>query len=176
MKIDIDGYVIRSFRQSDAEDLARHANNRQIWSALTDGFPHPYRLEDAHQWLQWAVGQEPESCFALASESELIGGIGLNLGHDVWRLCGQIGYWVAQPYWGQGIATNAVRALTSYGFETFGFERIEAEVFAWNHASARVLEKAGYGFESRQRNKIFKDGEVHDALLYVHLRTDALGR
>ncbi len=170
MKIDIDGYAIRSFRVDDAAALAQHANNREIWLAMTDSFPHPYTLEDAKRWLALMIDQKPEKCFAIADEAGLIGGVGLTLGEDVYRTGGKLGYWLAEPYWGRGIATQVTLAMTRWGFETFGLERIEAEVFGWNAASARVLEKAGYVLESRQRNKLIKDGELLDALLYVRLR------
>ena len=170
MNIDIDRYAIRSLRADDAAALARHANNHEIWLAMTDSFPHPYRLADAERWLALMVDQKPETCFAIADDEGLIGGVGLILGEDVYRTCAKLGYWLAQPYWGRGIATQVTVAMTRWGFQTFDLERIEAEVFDWNVASARVLEKAGYVLESRQRNKIVKDGELFDALLYVQLR------
>jgi RimJ/RimL family protein N-acetyltransferase len=82
----------------------------------------------------------------------------------------EIGYWLGQSYWNRGIATEALVAVTAYAFETFDINRIWAGVFAWNPASARVLEKAGYVLEGRLRNAITKDGETTDELIYSTVR------
>jgi ribosomal-protein-alanine N-acetyltransferase len=99
-----------------------------------------------------------------------VGSIGLRLQADVYRRTAEIGYWLAEPYWGRGIMTEAVRAIAEYGFTTFEIARIEADVFARNVASARVLEKAGFTLEGVLRNRITKDGGTMDALLYAVVR------
>ena len=83
-----------------------------------------------------------------------------------------IGYWLGEPYWGKGIATEALIAVTSYAFNNFDIERIEAGVYEWNPPSARVLEKAGYLFEGKRHNNIFKDEEITSELFYYVLRKD----
>ena len=87
------------------------------------------------------------------------------------RLGAEIGYWVGEPFWGKGIATAAAIRATEYGFATLGLVRIQAMVFEWNTASARVLEKAGYVLEGRMRRSIIKDGRIADSLLYARIRT-----
>jgi len=82
----------------------------------------------------------------------------------------EIGYWLGEPFWGRGIATAALKQTTEYAFQTFGLERIQAHVFAWNPASARVLEKCSYVLEGRLRHSIFKDGRLTDSLLYARIR------
>jgi RimJ/RimL family protein N-acetyltransferase len=88
----------------------------------------------------------------------------------VHRRSAEIGYWVAEPYWGRGIATKAVGALTAFAFAHHDLVRIFAGVFASNPASARVLEKAGYAFEGRLRRSVVKDGIVLDQLMYAMVR------
>ena len=73
-------------------------------------------------------------------------------------------------YWGRGIATEALRAMTEYAFTTFDLCRLHAGVFEWNPASMRVLEKAGYTFEARHRKNVTKDGETIDRLVYALVR------
>ncbi len=170
MQIEIGQWQIRSYRPADAEALARAANNRRIWRNLNDSFPHPYTLTDARQWLSLTAQEEPEQNFALASSTEAIGGIGLKLRGDVYRRSAEIGYWLGEPYWGRGIATAALRALTNFAFDQFDLVRIEAGVFEWNPASCRVLEKAGYVQEARLRKAVVKDGQVIDRFLYAKLR------
>jgi len=108
--------------------------------------------------------------FAFIVEGSAVGGIGLVLKDDVFRRSAEIGYWLGEGYWGRGIATEAVRALTEYAFVTFDLCRLHAGVFEWNPASMRVLEKAGYTLEARHRKNVTKDGETIDRLVYALVR------
>ena len=170
MRIEIGQWQVRSFRPDDAEALARNANNRNVSRNMRDTFPYPYRLSDAREWIDFATTQSPEANFAIASDRELIGGIGITLQSDVNRHSAEIGYWLGEPHWGQGIATAALQAMTDWAFAEFDLVRLYGEVFEWNPASGRVLEKAGYELEGRLRRSIVKDGQVIDALLYAIVR------
>ncbi|HZO81085.1 MAG TPA: GNAT family N-acetyltransferase [Candidatus Binataceae bacterium] len=163
--------ILRPWRRSDARALVRYANNRKIWLNLRDRFPHPYTEADARAWLDLRAADigNPAN-FAIEFDGEAIGAIGLEFLADVHRLTAEIGYWLGEPLWGRGFATLAVRAVTRYSFETFELRRIQAAVFEWNPASARVLEKAGYVCEGRLRDYVVKDSRVGDALLYAKLR------
>ena len=86
---------------------------------------------------------------------------------DVESRSGEVGYWLGEPFWGQGIATAAVRAFVKYVFATFDLVRLDACLYEWNPASARVLEKAGFTFEARLKSAVFKDGQLIDTLLYA---------
>lgn len=170
MRLDLGDWCVRPFSVDDAPAIARYANNRAVWITLRDRFPHPYTLEDARTFLALATSQQPPNDFAIAGDQEAIGGIGLQRQSDVHRLSAEIGYWLGEPYWGRGIATRAVRALTEWTFATTPLERLFACVFATNPASARVLSNAGYQFEGRLRRAVIKDGRVLDQLLYAALR------
>jgi [ribosomal protein S5]-alanine N-acetyltransferase len=161
---------LRPWRVGDEESLVRHANNRKVWRNLRDAFPHPYTLADAQAYLAGQHGDDPVSSFAIEVEGEAAGGIGLHLQSDVeWRSA-EIGYWLGEAHWGKGIMTEAVRAVTAYGFAQLDLVRIYANVFEWNPASMRVLEKAGYALEGRLRKAITKDGQTIDSLLYAYIR------
>jgi ribosomal-protein-alanine N-acetyltransferase len=162
--------IVRSFRADDAASLAQHANDRAIWSNLRDRFPHPYTLADAHAWIAHAESNEQPTSFAIDVAGEVIGGIGLRLNEDVERISAEIGYWIGRAYWGRGIATDAVRAVTEHAFATRELTRIYALPFAENAASIRVLEKAGYLREGLLRRSAIKDGVVRDQLLYAVVR------
>ena len=170
MQIDLSEWQIRSWLPGDARSLVKYANNRNVSINLRDAFPYPYTSEHANEWLQLVAGQVPEANFAIASSEEAIGGIGLRLGEDVFRRTAEIGYWLGEPFWGMGIATRAVVALTDFAFDEFDLERIQAHVFEWNPASARVLEKAGYHLEGRLRKSITKDGRTIDRFLYARIK------
>ncbi len=162
-------YMIRSWCDTDVESLQRYANNRNIWLNLRDVFPHPYTIEDARWWIEHVSQEDPERSFAIASDEEPIGGIGLILGDDVHRRNAELGYWLAEPFWGRGIMTGAVCALTKYAFRRFPLNRIYAEPFAHNLASARVLEKAGFLREGVFRASVVKDGAILDQIVYAKL-------
>jgi RimJ/RimL family protein N-acetyltransferase len=168
---DLPGLIFRTLRSSHLEALVRHANNRNIWLNVKDRFPHPYTAHDAEAWIginQANMGHPV--AFAIELDGALVGGVGVELRDDIHRRTGEIGYWVAEPYWGRGIGTAAARFIADYAFAAFPLARLEAGVFSWNPASARVLEKAGFVQEARLRDAVTKDGRTGDLLLYARLR------
>lgn len=162
--------TLRAWQSDDVEALLRHANNRHIWRNLRDRFPHPYTPADAASWLHHTTENPHEPNFAIEVAGEAVGGIGLILGQDIDRRSAEIGYWLSEQFWGQGIITDAVRALTEYGFATFDLCRIWANVFAWNPGSMRVLEKAGFVREGLLRRAATKEGQTIDMVLYALVR------
>ena len=172
MKIDLGKYFLRSYQHSDKPALVKYADNYKIFRRLKDSFPHPYTEEDAEEWLGLACSQNPELNFAIADENELIGAIGLQLQDDINRFSAEIGYWIAEPFWAQGIATSAVSAMTDYTFKHFKFNRLFAGVFEGNEASIKVLEKAGYKLEGKLRKAVYKDGNFSDQFIYSILKEE----
>jgi ribosomal-protein-alanine N-acetyltransferase len=167
MELDCGSCVVRSWRPGDAESLVRNANDRGIWLALRDRFPHPYTREDAEGWIQFATSQAPGTAYAIDVGGEAVGGIGLQLRTDIERCSAEIGYWLGREYWGRGMVTAALRKVTAFALQTFSLTRVYALPFADNAASIRVLEKAGYICEGRLRRSAIKDGVVKDQVLYA---------
>jgi len=167
MRIQTARAEVRTWEESDAESLAVHANNRKIWLNLRDAFPHPFTIEDARAFIRSARTQKPETRFAIAVGGQAVGGVGFTLGQDVERMSAEIGYWLGEDFWGRGITTGALRAVTRHAIETHGLTRVFAVPYEWNHASFRVLEKAGYTLEARLRRSAVKDGKVIDQMLYA---------
>ncbi len=167
----IGDHVVRDVRSEDASSIAVYADNPRVAANLRDIFPHPYHLENAERFLQSVAGQEPRTVFAITTESEAIGVIGLTLGEDVHRFTAELGYWLGEPFWGRGIMTGAVRAVVEHGFAELGLARIYAEPYAGNRASVRVLEKAGFALEGRLRANVFKNGRVRDQFMYAVVRS-----
>ncbi len=162
--------VLRRWRLDDIPSLVRHANNRRVWRNLRDRFPHPYTAADADHWIRQATGVTPQTHFAIAVNGEAAGGIGFDLQTDVFRRSAEIGIWLGETFWGRGIGTEAVRAMTDFAFANFDVCRVYAGVFEWNPASMRMLEKAGYAFEGRLRKSVTKDGRTIDQMLYAVVR------
>ena len=166
--------VLRPWRPSDREALAALANDRRISINLRDLFPYPYGVEDADRFIAMAQSLVPPTSFAIEASGQLAGGIGYTLHTDVERVAAEVGYWIGVPFWGRGIATEAVRLVTATAFARHpDLRRLYALPFASNPASARVLEKAGYQREGVMRQSAIKDGVVQDQWLYAILRHEA---
>jgi len=172
MYLPFPGGTIRSWRSDDAGALARHANSRRVWANLRDRFPSPYTLDDADAWVRHCVRTVPATDFAIEVNGEAVGGIGLVLRTDVERVDAEVGYWLGEAYWGRGVMSEALQAFVPWALERFNLARMHAHVFAFNGASARVLEKAGFALEGRLRHSAFKDGTLIDQLLYARVRQD----
>ena len=165
-------YTIRSYEEGDIAAIVKYANNHRIWQWLTNRFPHPYTETDARNWIQHAREQEIKTNFAIATEEELIGSIGFEFKNDIHCKTVEFGYWLGEPFWGQGIVSKAANAMTTYIFTQHDVVRIQAGVFEGNIRSARVLEKAGFTLEARLSQHVFKDGNILDEQLYVLLREE----
>jgi RimJ/RimL family protein N-acetyltransferase len=167
MKLKLNTCTIRDWHPGDAGHLARYANNRSIWRNLRDAFPYPYTLDDARAFIRFALFSHPITHFALDVDGIAVGSIGLLVKSDIYRKTAELGYWVGEPFWGRGIATEAATALTNFAFANYDLVRVYAGVFDWNRASMRVLEKAGFSLEARLHKNALKDGHVLDELIYA---------
>lgn len=165
-------FNLRPWRESDAASLARFADNPHIASTLRDVFPCPYTVEDAQAYIRACLEGDDggQLCFAIEIEGQAAGSVGLFIGGDVYRRSAELGYWLAEPYWGQGIMTRAVGQICRDGFKRFDIVRIYAEPFADNTGSRRVLEHNGFTLEGVKRDSVFKNGRLQDSCLYALLR------
>ncbi len=161
---------IRRWEPDDVETLVRYANNPKIARNLRDAFPYPYARRDAEAFFGLVAQQDPTTFFAIATKEEAIGGIGVSLHQDVHRLTAELGYWLAEPFWGRGIMTEAVSRFTDFAMDQFGLVRIHAEPYANNAGSCRVLEKCGFALEGRLKSSVIKEGRILDQLLYARVR------
>ena len=171
MELKLSRCTLRPWRRGDEASLVRYANNRNVSRNTRDRFPYPYTAADADAWIERAGAEATPTSLAIVVDGEAVGGLGIELGQDVFRRSAEIGYWLGEPFWGRGIATEALRAMTEYAFAHFDICRLEAGVFSWNPASARVLEKCGYTLEGRSRHAVVKDGQIGDRLLFGLVRT-----
>lgn len=167
-------FTLREWRQSDAADVARYADNEKIARNLRDVFPHPYTLADARGFVDSCVAGDPAAqlCRAIVVDGRAAGSIGLFRGGDVYQKTAELGYWLAEDFWGKGIMTEAVRQICREGFSRWDIQRIYAEPFAYNTGSRRVLEKSGFTLEGVMRNSVCKHGAIYDSCMYALLAED----
>ena len=165
-------FTLRSFKNGDQESLVENANNIKIFNNVKDSFPYPYTPEDATWWIEFCQqSDKPTTTFAIDTEGQVVGAIGIIIGSDVQRVTAEIGYWLGEKYWGKGIAVEALEKMTVYVFQNFPeIVRLWAAVFNYNKASMRVLEKAGYELEGIRKKAAIKNGVVIDEYVYVRFR------
>lgn len=166
--------MVRSWRYGDEETLHNHANNKTIWLNLRDTFPYPYTQADAQRWIQYVVDPVQETNFAIDVGGEAVGNIGLRIGEDIDRHSAEVWYWLGEKYWGRGIITAVLTAVTNLAFSDFSLIRVEAMPFARNTASIKVLEKVGYEREGIMRWSAVKEGVVLDKVVYAYTSADWL--
>lgn len=152
---------------NDLADLVRFANNPKIAQFMTDQFPHPYTEEKGRSFIEMTLAHQPSQIMAIEVDGLAVGGIGIHPESDIRRLNAELGYWLAEDYWGQGIVSLAIRQMVSYAFSTFSIDRIYAIPFENNPASHRVLEKNGFKLEFRLEKTLIKNGVKLDELIYA---------
>ncbi|HEX6992059.1 MAG TPA: GNAT family N-acetyltransferase [Gemmatimonadales bacterium] len=172
--LDTARFLLRPFTLADADDVTRIVSDREL-AATTLNIPHPYEAGMAAAWIAThADGLHRQSpvVFAVTRRDgdELVGAIGLSLEPAHHRA--ELGYWVARAAWGQGVCTEAARAVLQYGFGVLGLERIFAHHFAGNPASGRVMQKLGMRHEGTLRGHIVKWGRREDVECYGILREE----
>lgn len=167
-------FVLREWKQEDAEALVIAANNKNIAANLRNVFPHPYTLEDAEAYISDCLSHHDRRQItrAVVVEETAVGSISVFVKDDVYEKSGELGYWLSEAHWGKGIMTEAVRQICREAFSKWDIIRIFAEPFDYNRGSRRVLEKAGFTYEGTMRNGVFKNGKVHSYCLYSLLREE----
>ena len=171
-------FILRKWQLEDARDLAEAADNPRIAGNLRNVFPNPYRLEDAEWFINDCIskGDEAQSLQitrAIVVDGKAAGGIGITVKDDVFVKSAELGYWLSEDYWRQGITYRAVKIICKEAFEKFDIVRIFAEPFDYNAGSRGVLEKAGFTYEGTMLNGIYKNGKVHSYCIYSLLREEA---
>ncbi len=154
--------ILRAFNQSDEEDLAKLLNNKKIWDQLRDYLPHPYTLQDAKDYINAQTQQRPLLTFAIEANHLLVGNISLKPQEDIHRHSAEMGYWIGEPFWGNGFATKSIRLITKYGFNELELTRIYATVMEGNEGSMKALMKAGFEKEGVSKKGFIKNGRYLD--------------
>lgn len=151
---------IREWKIEDAVDLAVALNNKKIQDNLRDGLPYPYTEKDAKDYITAMLQADKNVtyAFAITTPDKVIGSIGVFRKDNIHARTAEMGYYIAEPFWGNGFGTSAVQKTCKYIFAHTDIIRIFAEPFAYNTASCRILEKSGFFCEGILRNNAIKNG------------------
>ncbi len=165
---------IRKWELSDAKDLAAALSNRKVQDNLRDGLPYPYTEQDGKEFISAMLSADENETFAFAItvNNMVIGSIGIFRQGNIHRQTAELGYYIAEEYWGKGIMIEAVKQICEYVFTNSDIIRIYAEPFAYNIASCRALEKAGFQYEGTLRSNAVKNGKVIDMKMYSLLKEE----
>ena len=165
---------IRRWRIEDANDIAETLNNKKVLDNLRDGIPFPYTAEDAKEFIQAMNVADPETTFsfAITVDDKAIGSIAAFRQSNIHSKTAEVGYYIAEPYWGKGLGTSAIRQICEYIFRNTDIIRLFAEPFAHNIGSCRTLEKSGFQLEGTLRKNAVKNGVVVDMKMYSILNCD----
>lgn len=164
------GWALRAWRGGDADSLARHADNFEVWRWMSDGFPQPYTRAIAEHWVARGHIEFGGDNWAIALGDEAVGGCGIHPQDGPLRCNAEVGWWLAQAHWGRGIATRVAGALVARAFANPEITRVFAPIHAGNARSMRVAEKNGFVLEGVQRQGAVKAGRVIDRWVFARYR------
>lgn len=164
--------LLTELKSDDIPDIVRYASNERI-SDYTVNLPHPYAERDAVYWINLAhqglkAGTHYIFAIRLKGDRRFVGGIGLTVERRFNRA--EIGYWMAEPFWGKGLTTEATEAIIEFGFEKLGLKKLTSSHLAKNPASGRVLQKSGLTKEGELKAHVLKKSEYHDLIVYGIVR------
>lgn len=157
---------LRAFSDGDQPYLVEYLNNLNVYRYLSPKIPSPYTLSDATWWV--STGSKNGYTYAIEYDGICIGCIGALQGEYEYSHSAEIGYWLAEPYWGKGLISKAI-ALLVKKLREVNIVRLHAVVFAGNGQSARVLQKSGFVQEGKLTKAICKNGQFFDSEIYSRL-------
>jgi [ribosomal protein S5]-alanine N-acetyltransferase len=159
------GLKLREWRLDDLESVLVHSDNDLIRRFMSDGFPD--NKEKWKRFIEFASENKFILYLAIEIDGFAVGGIGISPQKDYMRKNAELGYWLSESYWGQGIMTKAICEIVKKAFDRFDIDRIYATPFETNLASHRVLEKSGFVLEGRFKKVVIKNGKMLDELVYA---------
>lgn len=160
-------FELRPFQSSDLSSLVKHANNHNIAKNLSNKFAFPYTTDHGIAFINLALAATPTEIFAITINNEAVGSIGVHPKTDIHCKNAEIGYWISEEYWGNGIVPEAVKQMVNYGFKTFDITRIYASTYDVNTNSQRVLQKAGFILEAKLKATLYKNDTFYDEVIYA---------
>ena len=165
---------LRAFLPADAGMVQKLVSVFEI-ADMTMSIPHPYEEGYAETWIRghqsaFGAGRSVTFAITLKGEEALIGSISLMSIEP--RHQAELGFWIGVPFWGNGYCTEAARRVVEYAFIDLRLERLHADCFLRNPASAKVIEKIGFESEGIRRKHLKKWSKFEDLSLYGYLKTD----
>ncbi|PZS99202.1 GNAT family N-acetyltransferase [Stenotrophomonas maltophilia] len=172
--LDGHGFRLRPWHPDDLESLLRNANDPDVSRGLRDRFPYPYTRADGEAFLAGRVLTPGTLNLAIEIDGHACGSVGAQQGSAERGHMAELGYWLGQAYWGQGLMTRVVGLFAPWVMDELRLFRLQAGVVDFNLGSARVLEKNGFQEEGVDRCAVYKRGVLHDLRRFARVRTQPL--
>lgn len=169
--LDGHGFRLRPWRPDDLESLLHHANDPDVSRGLRDRFPYPYTRADGEAFLAGRVLAPGTLALAIEIDGHACGSVGAQQGSAERAHMAELGYWLGQAHWGQGLMTRVVGLFAPWVMDELRLFRLQAGVVDFNFGSARVLEKNGFQEEGVDRCAVYKRGVLHDLRRFARVRT-----
>ena len=163
-------FSLRPLTDNDADSLARQLNNKKVWDNLRDALPYPYTSQDAAWFINFQQNDPLLTCYGIVVDGEVVGNIGFTRSEDIERFTAEVGYYIGEDYWGQGIMSAALSEAVEDYFKTTEVVRLFATPFDYNKASAKVLEKAGFTLKCIFTKGVYKNAQFVDMLYYERIK------
>lgn len=170
LDIGLPGWTLRAWRADDAAALAQHADNPNVWLWMSDSFPHPYTEDIARHWVTRGHIDFGGDNWAITKDDAALGGCGIHWGEGQLRCNAEVGWWLAEPWWGRGVVSRVAALLVQRAFDNPAITRVFAPVHAGNARSMRVAQKAGLALEGVQRLSAMKAGRPVDRHVFARYR------
>jgi [ribosomal protein S5]-alanine N-acetyltransferase len=161
--------ILREFTEGDAQRLVEIANNPAVSQYMVDRFPSPFTRDDAWWWIR--TGSRSGVTRVIEFGGVFVGSIRAEPRSGEKLNQYEVGYFISEPYWGNGIATEALTLFADELSKTAGIERLQAWVYTENAASIRVLQKAGFTKDAESDNVLYKNGRLFEEYIYPCLRS-----
>ncbi len=169
-EITTEKYSLRKLTLDDAESLAQHLNNKKIWNNLRDALPHPYTVEDAQEFIELIEKEPLLTCYGIVINEKVVGNISFTQNRDIERFTAEVGYYLGEAYWGQGIMSAALKSAVDNYFASTDVVRLFATLFIHNKASAKVLENTGFSLKCILTKAAYKNNQFVDMLYFEKIK------
>lgn len=164
-----DGVTLRTIEEEDLEFIRDSIDAPAVRRYLASRLP--VNLDQEREFYESVICEDEHVNLLICTDGEAAGTIGLHPADSV-SGSGELGLFLAEEYWGQGLGTEASRLLTDYAFRERRFHRVTARVIEGNVGSRRIWEKLGFRHEATFREADFEDGEYVDVRLYAVLEDE----
>ena len=147
--IETERLILRHWNEDDAEDLFRYAGDPDVGPIA--GWPAHQSIDESRDVIKNVFNSEEAYAICLKDDGKAIGAIELKL-KDRTDLTdrddeGELGFWLAKPFWGKGIMPEAVKEMLRHAFEDCGMQKVWCAYYDGNSKSKRVQEKCGFKYQ-----------------------------
>ncbi len=159
-------HSLRKITPNDLDALVKYANNSNVHLYTSNKFPYPYLKEHGEEFIEFATNNLMSDILVIDVDGEFIGGCGIHFKEDLQSKNAELGYWLAEPFWGKGIITSVIKQRIEDAFIKHKVHRLYASVFDENIASQKALLKCGFTLEAILKQAIYKNGKFYDDHIY----------